>query len=103
LIGLAVQELTRMLDLKSCRYVAGPVPRSLPELAHNSIRVPANVDPKALGMVALPVRAHGQVRGCFLMAFPTNTLGTSLTSDERHAATALADQVGVGLLKFHDR
>ena len=28
--------------------------------------------------------------------------GTSLTSDERHAATAIADQVGIGLLRFHD-
>jgi hypothetical protein len=91
-----------MLDLKSCHFVPGPVPSSLPELAHNSIRVPGNVDPSARGLVALPVRAHGQVRGYLLMAFSTNTVGTSLTSDQRNAAVALADQVGVGLLKFHD-
>jgi K+-sensing histidine kinase KdpD len=101
LIGLAAQQLTRMLELKSCRYVPGPIPRSLPELANNSIRVPSNVDPAERGLVALPVRAHGQIRGYLLMAFPKNTFGTALTSEQRHAATALADQVGVGLLKFH--
>jgi K+-sensing histidine kinase KdpD len=103
LIRLAVQELTRALDLKSCRYVSGKAPTSLPELAHNSILVPATVDPSTRGLVALPVRAHGRAQGYFLMAFPTNTVGTSLTSDQRHAAVALADQVGVGLLKFNDR
>jgi hypothetical protein len=35
------------------------------------------------------------------MAFPKNTFGTALTSEQRHAATALADQVGVGLLKLY--
>jgi hypothetical protein len=36
------------------------------------------------------------------MALPTSDAGISLTSDQRHAATAIADQVGVGLLRFHD-
>ena len=102
LITLAAQELTRLLDLKSCRYVAGPAPMTMPELRHNSIRVPARVDPAAHGLVALPVRAHGRLQGHLVLAFPFDTVGVTLTSDQRHAAVALADQVGVGLLRFHD-
>jgi GAF domain-containing protein len=75
----------------------------MPELRHDAIRVPANVEPSLHGLVALPVRAHGQLQGHLVLAFPTDTVGTSLTSDQRHAAVALADQVGVGLLRFRDR
>jgi K+-sensing histidine kinase KdpD len=102
LITLAAQELTRLLDLKSCRYVAGPAPLTMPELRHNSIRVPAGVDPAAHALVALPVRAHGRLQGHLVLAFPFDTVGVTLTPDQRHAAVALADQVGVGLLRFHD-
>lgn len=102
LIGLAVQELTRLLDLKSCRYVRGGIP-TMTELTHHSIRVPANVDPSAHGLVALPVRAHGRLQGHLVMAFPTNTVAASVTSDQRHAAVAIADQLGVGLLRFGNR
>jgi hypothetical protein len=103
LVGLAARELTRLLDLKSCRYVSGAIPKSMPELRHNFIRVPANIDRSVGGLVGLPVRAHGRLQGHFVMAFPELTVGTSLTTDQRHAAVALADQVGVGLLRFRDR
>jgi K+-sensing histidine kinase KdpD len=102
LIVLANQELTRLLDLESCRYVPGPVPMSMPELGHNSTRVPADVDPSARGLVALPVRVHGRIQGHFVMALGTADAGISLSSDQRHGAGAIADQVGVGLLRFHD-
>ncbi|MGZ4773384.1 MAG: DUF4118 domain-containing protein [Ilumatobacteraceae bacterium] len=102
LISLAAQELTRLLDLKSCRYVPGPAPLTMPALRHNSIRVPARVDPAAHALVALPVRAHGRLQGHLVLAFPFDTVGVTLTSEQRHAAVALADQVGIGLLRFHD-
>ena len=102
LVGLATRELTRLLDLKSCSYVGGDLPRQMPELRHRFIRVPADGGSSS-GVVALPVRAHGRVQGHFVMAFPETTVGTSLTTDQRHAAVALADQVGVGLLTFRDR
>jgi hypothetical protein len=102
LVGLAARELTRLLDLKSCRYVRGAIPKSMPELRHNFIRVPANLDRSAGGLVGLPVRVHGRLQGHFVMAFPELTVGTSLTIDQRHAAVALADQVGVGLLRFRE-
>ncbi len=102
LVALAAGELTRLLDLKSCRYVAGAIPKEMPELRHNFIRVPSNLDRSTRGLVALPVRSHGRLRGHFVMAFPESTVGTSLTTDQRHAAVALADQVGVGLLRFGD-
>jgi K+-sensing histidine kinase KdpD len=104
LVGLAARELTRLLDLKSCSYVGGELPRQMPELRHRFIRIPADVTGgSSSGVVALPVRAHGRVQGHFVMAFPETTVGTSLSTDQRHAAVALADQVGVGLLGFRDR
>jgi K+-sensing histidine kinase KdpD len=100
LIALANDELSRMLDLKSCRFVAGPPPMNMAELRHNFVRVPPDVQPAARGLVALPVRIHGRLEGNFVLAFPENTVGLSLSPEQRHAATALADQVAVGLLRF---
>jgi K+-sensing histidine kinase KdpD len=102
LVQLAAEELTRLLELKSCEYVPGRVPTSMAELTHNSIRVPGDVDPSARGLVALPVRAHGRLLGHLVMSFPTTAAGLALTSDQRHAAVAIADQVGVGLLRFRN-
>ena len=102
LVQVASRELVRLLDLKSCRYVAGSIPAAMPELRHNFIRVPADLEPSTRGLVGLPVRAHGRLQGHFVMAFPEWTVGTSLTTDQRHAAVALADQVGVGLLRFRN-
>lgn len=95
-----MQELTRTLDPKACRYVAGPASMGMPELRHGAIRVPANADPAANGMVALPVRAHGVLQGHLVLVFPLDTFGATLTSEQRHAAVALADQVGIGLLQL---
>jgi K+-sensing histidine kinase KdpD len=102
LLGLAARELTRLLELKSCQYVSGAIPKSMPELRHNFVRVPANLDRSARGLVALPVKVHGRLQGHFVMTLPELTVGTSLTADQRHAAVALADQVGVGLLRFRE-
>lgn len=63
----AARELTRLLDLKSCRYVSGAIPKSMPELRHNFIRVPANLDRSAGGLVGLPMRVHGKLQGHFVM------------------------------------
>jgi K+-sensing histidine kinase KdpD len=103
LLGLVMDELTELLDLKSCRFVPGPLPTPMPELMHNGILVPGDVQPTARGLVALPVRAHGQLQGNLVMAFPTTTVGATLTADQRNEAVALADQLGVGLLRFHDQ
>jgi K+-sensing histidine kinase KdpD len=102
LVQLAAQELTRLLDLQSCYYVPGPIPTPMPELTHNSIRVPGDVDPSASGLIALPVRVHGRLQGHLVMSFRTAAAGIGLTSDQRHAAAAIADQVGVGLLRFRN-
>jgi hypothetical protein len=50
--------------------------------------------------VALPVRAHGRDLGHFLLVFPHRTAGMSMTVDRRHAAVALADQLGMALLRY---
>ena len=103
LVTLAVHELTALLDLKSCRYVRGAAPLSMPELRHDSIRVPADVDPVAHGLVAIAVRANGRLQGHFVLAFPYDTVGVSLTVEQRHAAVALADAVGAGLVRLGNR
>jgi K+-sensing histidine kinase KdpD len=96
LINVTVRELTEMLDLKACRYVDGPLPQPLPELTHRSIRVSANSD--ARGMAALPVRAHGRTHGHLVLVFPDTGIGSALSADQRHAAVAIADQLGMAML-----
>ncbi len=89
----AVCELTERLDLKSCRYVEGPLPRPIPELRHHAIRVPANVDRLDRGQVALAVSDAGRRRGHFILVFPYETCGVSMNSSQRRDALALADRV----------
>ena len=101
LITLSAEELTELLDLKACRYVPAPVPDGLPTFTHGAIRMPSGGgDTTTRGMVALPVRAHGRDLGHFVLVFPTPTIGVAISSDTRHAAVALADQLGMALLRY---
>ena len=52
------------------------------------------------GAVALPVRAHGRELGHFVLTFARPTYGVSVPPDAKHAAVALADQLGMALLRF---
>ena len=103
LIMLAARELTSLRDRKACRYVAGTDPVPMPELRHHSIRVPANVDPASHELVALAVRIHGRLQGHPVLAFPFDTVGLSVTPEQQDAAVAIADQVGVGLVRLRRR
>ena len=49
-------------------------------------------------MASLPVRAHGYTRGHIVMVFADGSLGTRLAAEQRHAAVAIADQLGMALL-----
>jgi hypothetical protein len=98
---MSAKELTEILDLKVCRYVSTPVPEDLPVFTHTAIVVPSVESENAPhGAVALPVRAHGRDLGHFLLVFPTPTFGIGIPSDVKHAAVALADQLGVALLRY---
>jgi K+-sensing histidine kinase KdpD len=101
LIEQSAEELTELLDLKVCRYVPEPPPETLPVFTHDAIRVPSDIDhdvPRSA--VALPVRAHGQDFGHFLLIFPTESFGLGASVDVKHAAVALADQLGMALLRY---
>ena len=101
LIEQSVDELTELLDLKACRYVPQPAPDSLPIFTHDAIRVPSAIDDEVpRSAVALPVRAHGQDFGHFLLVFPTESFGLGASVDVKHAAVALADQLGMALLRY---
>jgi hypothetical protein len=101
LIALSAEELTEILDLKACRYVPGAPPEDLPVFTHGAIRVPGVVSEHAPpGAAALPVRAHGQDLGHFLLVFPTPSFGIRASTDAKHAAVALADQLGMALLRY---
>ncbi len=100
LVALAVQELTERLDLKSCRFVRGAVPSTMPEIRHGAIRVPAETNPAGRGLVAIPVRSSGRTQGHFVLAFPHDTVGISLSPEQRRTAVALADLVGARLLRL---
>ena len=81
---------------------ASPVPRaSLCDAKWNAIRVPGDVDrdgPRTA--VALPVRAHGHDLGHFLLVFPSESFGLRASVDVKHAAIAVADQLGMALLRY---
>ena len=101
LIEMSAEELTDMLDLKACRFVPTPVPENLPIFTHTAIVVPGVEDEGAPhGAVALPVRAHGRDLGHFLLVFPTPSFGIGVPTDVKHTAVALADQLGMALLRF---
>ena len=97
LISVTVAELTQLLELKSCRYVDGPPSKAMAEFTHQAIRVPAGHAPR--GMASLPVRAHGSTRGHIVMVFADGSVGTRLAPEQRHAAVAIADQLGMALLR----
>jgi hypothetical protein len=101
LISRSAEELTEILDLKACRFVPSAPPEGMPVFTHGAIRVPGggageDVPP---GAAALPVRAHGRDLGHFVMVFPTPSFGIRASSDAKHAAVALADQLGMALLR----
>jgi hypothetical protein len=49
---------------------------------------------------ALPVRAHGQDLGHFVLVFRTESFGLGASVDVKHAAVLLADQLGMTLLRY---
>ena len=101
LITLGAEELTELLGLKVCRFVPEPPPEDLPVFTHGAVRVPGiprlEAPPNA---ATLPVRAHGRDLGHFLLVFPTPTAYLATPIDAKHAATALADQLGMALLRY---
>jgi K+-sensing histidine kinase KdpD len=101
LIALSADELTDLLGLAACRYVPTAAPEDLPIFTHGSISVPGVTSEWAPeGAAALPVRAHGRDLGHFLLVFPTASFGVETPVDDKHAAVALADQLGLALLRY---
>jgi len=100
LISRSAEELTDLLGVVECRYQPGSAPERLPVLTHNSLRIPAGSTAPP-GTVALPVRAHGRDVGYFLLAFPPPGRGIGIAEDTRHEAIALADQLGMALVRYH--
>jgi hypothetical protein len=98
---MSAKELTEILDLKACRFVPAPVPEDLPVFTHTAILVPGVESAGAPhGAVALPVRAHGRDLGHFLLVFPTPSFGIGIPTDVKHTVVALADQLGMAMLRY---
>jgi hypothetical protein len=100
LIVRSEEELAELLGLVEASYRAGPPPRDLSVLTHGGVRVPGQASEIGDDIVALPVRAHGRDLGHFLLVFPHRTARLSVTTDRRHAAVALADPLGMALLRY---
>lgn len=101
LIALSAEELTELLDLKACQFAPTPPPEDVPIFTHGAISVPGVTSENAPpGAAALPVRAHGRDLGHFLLVFPTPSFGIGTSTDAKHAAVALADQLGMALLRY---
>jgi Domain of unknown function (DUF4118) len=100
LIATAGEELIAVLGLVDATYERGPAPRDMAVLTHWGASVPGGRSAAGTELVALPVRAHGRDLGHFRLVFPQPTVGMGRSADSRHAAIALADQLGVALLRF---
>lgn len=101
LVTVVQDELTEILDLKSCRFERPPFRTSLPQLRHRGIRVDAGTaDPGGLNsQVELPVRGGGRV-GRFVLTMPADGTGISLPGESRALAAGLADQLGAALTEL---
>jgi hypothetical protein len=99
LVTIVQNELTEILDLKSCRFERPPFPTSLPQLRHRGIRVDAgSPDPGGLNsQVELPVRGGGRLLGRFVLTMRADGTGIALPPESRRLAAALADQLGAAL------
>jgi Domain of unknown function (DUF4118) len=97
LIARTGEELTSLLALNDISYERGPAPADMAVLTHWGATVPARAGPET---VAFPVRAHGRDLGHFRLVFARPTAGMAVSADTRHAAVAMADQLGVALLRY---
>jgi K+-sensing histidine kinase KdpD len=97
LIRVVQNELTRILDLKSCRFERPPFENSLPQLRHRGVRVAAGERDGLASQVELPVRGEGRLLGRFVLSMPADGSGLGLPTEDRALAVALADQLGAAL------
>jgi Domain of unknown function (DUF4118) len=100
LISRMSEELASVLALADVTYQRGPVPADMAVLTHWGALVPGGSGPLGDETVALPVRAHGRELGHFRLVFPRPTAGMLVPADQRHAAVAMADQLGMALLRY---
>jgi hypothetical protein len=100
LIGRTGEELAALLELTDVTYERGPAPAAMAVLTHWGATVPGGPGPEGAETVALPVRAHGRDLGHFRLVFPHPTAGMGVAVDTRHAAVAMADQLGMALLRY---
>jgi K+-sensing histidine kinase KdpD len=97
LISRSAEELADLLDAVDVQYRPGRPPSEVALLTHAGARVPSGHDAVGADVAALPVRAHGRDLGYFLVLFARHDAGMSVASDRRHAAVAVADQLGMAL------
>jgi hypothetical protein len=69
-------------------------------LTHWGAKVPGDAGRMGPETMALPVRAHGRDLGHFRLVFARPTAGMAVSLDARHAAVAVADQLGIALLRY---
>jgi hypothetical protein len=99
-IACTGEELAAMLGLDDVAYERGPAPPAMAVLTHWGATVPGRAGPGGPETVALPVRAHGRDLGHFRLVFPRPSAGMAVAADTRHAAVAMADQLGMALLRY---
>lgn len=103
LISRSAEELADLLDAVDVEYRPGRPPSEVAVLTHDGARVPSGHDAVGPDVAALPVRANGRDLGYFLLLFGKQDAGMSVASDRRHAAVAVADQLGVALSRHRRR
>lgn len=98
LVLVVQNELTQLLDLKSCRFEPPPFSTSLPQLRHGGVRVePSGNGGGLASQLELPVHGDGRLLGRFVLTMPADGTGVTLPGSDRAVAVALADQLGAAL------
>jgi K+-sensing histidine kinase KdpD len=99
LIAQTAREIATVLGATDVTFQPGPARATMASLTHRGAHIPAGTA-GTVNHVALAVRAHGRDLGHFDITLPTASAGMSASSDQRHMAVALADQLGMALLRY---
>ena len=100
LVARSAEELADLLDAVDVEYRVGSPPSEVSVLTHDGAR--RAKWPRARLAPTSPRYRFGLMAatlGYFLLLFPRSNAGMSIDIDRRHAAAAVADQLGVALLR----
>ena len=104
MIQRSAEELADLLGAVDVRYEPGPAADGVTVLTHAGARVPSGPARRRSRRRRRPgPRPRARPRPLPASLLPAPHAGMAVPIDQRHAAVAIADQLGVGLLRYEGR